>query len=481
MIKMVIFDLDDTLVDTSSFKELRELGQWTLLPQYLNTFQVLNHAKEAIDTLQDLNIHVAILTTSRTDYAKTILDHFSISPDTLYGYAELKSYENEYTSLKTGAICNLKYSYEYKSSELFFVGDSEKDYKACAESNVLFITHKSSHAWDVFRDSIFAVDSYMELINILSMSFNPCIFTNNHENFGEHIFFGKYFTDTYKTIDDGGHKYSFDAMHKRIVEIKNNKPKPLSNWLLFLDNIDLSPYFEGIDYVVRVLGSDELSIDINTITVNDILAYAIAKKLKAEYRYDILRKIDRNDKLHESGQGFDGRSSIISNKYIASNMQGKRVLVYDDLITTGATSVEVKRAISTEHVNNNTYFCSLGFTAPYTQEDYCQNIANTEFFACGTKINYNRVSLSLFYYLVKVLKKTDFIVNNGRSAYGIIDVRGMMILDKTDISFIFFNYNPKTSYFFRKDFATISDISTYGRFPNFVQPHIDLVLARLVA
>jgi len=462
LIKLVIFDLDDTLVDTSLFKVHRDNRDWGKVEEYLDKFEVMNDAKEAISILNSKGIQIAVLTSSNKDYAEKILNHFNLHYDYLYGFAELKKLEHDYTSLKTGGVCELKNICMISSEELLFVGDSDKDYKACVETNCLFVTHPKSEAYFTYKGTILSVSSYNELVSIAQCDREVKVYENTHENFGDYISFSAYLKDTNRPIELGNDsKYSFDAMHKRILEVKNDKKKPLINWISLFESIDLKAFFQEVNYVSRVLGSDELSISDKVITTRDLIAFYFAEKLGAEYLIDAFIKSKPNEKLSQSGRNYEGRKELLHGSYKAKNIKEGNMLVFDDIITTGTSMEEVKRAFLEENTNSQIDFVSIGFTDNYSDEKYIQNIVNAKYFHCGTRnldiTYYQRI---LFLYLVKVLRKIEYFKETEEAKYGLFDVRGITILGENK-HFIYFYQNLNNRKLIMKYFDNVDEMKEY--------------------
>ncbi|MFW2567863.1 NIF family HAD-type phosphatase [Aliarcobacter butzleri] len=407
MIKMAIFDLDDTLVDTSSFKEKRDNGEWDKLSLYINNFTIIGNAINAINKLIEKNVIIVIMTTSIRDYASKIILHFSIPCDHLYAYENLIQSSDTYTSLKTNSICSLKSYYHLQTNEVIFIGDSYRDYKACEETNTMFITHPNSQAHSDFGGKLISVNSYDELIeayDYLKDNSSHLVHQREHENFGNFTTFSNYLTDIYPIIPhQQNRKVSYDSMHKRVLDLKDRKIKSLINWLQLLHNMPLRTYFPNIQFVTRALGSSEIFIDKNNIEALDIITFCIAHNIGAEYKTDLLYKSSIHDKLSHSGQGFDGRKEIIDGKYTFSNNQIGNILVFDDIITTGATFSEIKRAITSVNTGINLQFCSIAQSLPYERKKYVENINNSNYFHCANE-SIETVKLYYAYLIYYILK-----------------------------------------------------------------------------
>jgi len=431
-IKLAIFDLDDTLINTSTFKSCRDKREWSKLDEYIDDFEEICNAKEAIDELKKNDIEIAIVTTSRTSYAKEVLKRFNIQYDQLFGSTELEKHYKDYTSSKTGTICKLKSEYGLKSSQILFIGDSYKDYKACEESNILFITHNNSEANKSFEGLLITLSSYLDLIPLIKEieEYSFGIIDGYNKNIGDFKTLSYYLTDIYKPIEssiytptedyentkheddeddpDPDIKFSYDAMHKRVKDLKKQNMKSVVNTINFLNKIKLKHHFPNIDYVVRALGSNELEYDKKSVQALDIIGFYIAKELKAEYKPEILTQQDTHDKFsHIKGLTYEERKEIIHGMYSCKDIDNKNVLLIDDVITTGATTEEIKRAIKEENPSSKIKLFSFAKSKKYTKDRYIKNIVNTKYFACAHSdfSDRNWYQCSLVHYLKQIIDK----------------------------------------------------------------------------
>ena len=87
----VIFDLDDTLVDTSELSHLRENRDWKECFKRIPETKMYDGLLEAITSLENLGIPIGIVTSSVSRYAKKVLDYHGIPYDTLIAYHDCDS------------------------------------------------------------------------------------------------------------------------------------------------------------------------------------------------------------------------------------------------------------------------------------------------------------------------------------------------------------------------------------------------------
>ncbi|MCG3655866.1 HAD hydrolase-like protein [Aliarcobacter butzleri] len=489
MIKMVIFDLDDTLVDSSCFEEYRIQKKWEKLDEEIHNFKILFDAKETIDFLKKEGLNVSLITTSpKNKYAKKVVEHFGIDIplENIYGFEDLKSVSN--LPIKTNTICEIKTKYGLSTDEMLFVGDSEKDFLACATTNIPFVSYRNSSASKFFDNKLLYIDSsYLELEKLIEdfKDSGFSIFKREHQYIGSFFTFSNYIKDIY---NDGNtfnieHKITYDCMHERIIELKNNSIKSAVNWLYFLSQQPLKEYFIDIDFVVRALGSSECIFDNNKITTLDLIGFYIASKTKAQYKPTLLIKNEANEKLHLSGKNRDGRKEIISGKYNSFlDEDNKSVLVIDDLLTTGATLEEIKRAIVEKNPTVKVNFSTIAETATYKKELYLENILNSRHFFCADDIfnrtkfsNFNSILAAYLYSSVSHVKKE--VHAKGKYITYIMDVHDIKVLNRKLNNFVYCSLVLDDENFILRDltkvefFDNLNDCKLYNnpKVPQFVK------------
>ena len=82
----IIFDLDQTLVDSSLAEDQRKRRDWSAVYSLIPKFTLYEGMREVLDTIAHNNINVCIVTTSPGAYAKRVLNHFGIQHNHLIDY-----------------------------------------------------------------------------------------------------------------------------------------------------------------------------------------------------------------------------------------------------------------------------------------------------------------------------------------------------------------------------------------------------------
>ncbi len=85
-IKAVIFDLDDTLVDTSLLRPFRDQRLWAKAVEQIGTTKLFPGIYELLSSLDEHSIPYAVVTTSISNYAWAVLKHHAIRCKELVAY-----------------------------------------------------------------------------------------------------------------------------------------------------------------------------------------------------------------------------------------------------------------------------------------------------------------------------------------------------------------------------------------------------------
>ncbi|EFC1435707.1 HAD family hydrolase [Escherichia coli] len=128
-VEAILFDLDNTLINTNSLQEYREsTNKQPLTDEQLSTTKLYPKTKTILDKLKQNNITLGIVTNSPRRYALDILEHHNIKDffDTIVTYNEVGP-----DGIKPSpkginlALSNLKLN-----SNILFIGDDAKDINA---------------------------------------------------------------------------------------------------------------------------------------------------------------------------------------------------------------------------------------------------------------------------------------------------------------------------------------------------------------
>jgi HAD superfamily hydrolase (TIGR01549 family) len=149
--RCVVFDLDDTLVDTRPLRHLREARKWRDAIQQAKSTTVFPGIPVLLEGLRSSGVRIAIVTTSVSAYAHAILRNHSITYDQLIAYHDAPpkpSAEGVIKILKTLGI---------PAEESVGIGDNISDLRAYRSAGIYAIGAGWSPVlaiadWDVVID-----------------------------------------------------------------------------------------------------------------------------------------------------------------------------------------------------------------------------------------------------------------------------------------------------------------------------------------
>ena len=128
----LILDLDQTLVDTSIAKPVRELRQWKAVYNLIPRFTVIKGAQALLDPSGKLPI--AIVTNSPCEYAQRVLEHFNLRYDLIIGWHD--------TSLHKPDPAPIVYALEklgVEAPNIWGLGDHPNDVIAYRAAGIRFV------------------------------------------------------------------------------------------------------------------------------------------------------------------------------------------------------------------------------------------------------------------------------------------------------------------------------------------------------
>ncbi len=86
MIRNIIFDLDQTLADTSSAELLRKQGNWQAVYKLIPTFSMYPSMDNILKLVKDSFIGIAVVSSSPSGYCQRVLNQIGIEPNALVCY-----------------------------------------------------------------------------------------------------------------------------------------------------------------------------------------------------------------------------------------------------------------------------------------------------------------------------------------------------------------------------------------------------------
>jgi len=92
-IKCIIFDLDQTLVDTSQLSRFRYNGDWNIVFNSIKTLKNNSSIDNLLSNLKNKGIKIGCITNAPKDYALKIIEHFHWSIDVVISYNDTKKHK----------------------------------------------------------------------------------------------------------------------------------------------------------------------------------------------------------------------------------------------------------------------------------------------------------------------------------------------------------------------------------------------------
>lgn len=129
--KGIIFDLDQTLVDTSISEIYRNQRNWGVVYSLIPKFKVYEGVEDVLAQIISTGIKTCIVTTGQRRYAQNVVNHFKISCEFIIDYSSaprIKPYPDQ--MLKALDLLNLK------SHEVISFGDRAIDIESSKSAGI---------------------------------------------------------------------------------------------------------------------------------------------------------------------------------------------------------------------------------------------------------------------------------------------------------------------------------------------------------
>ncbi|UEG50317.1 HAD family hydrolase [Ferruginibacter lapsinanis] len=165
MYKVIIFDLDQTLIDSSAIEALRANRRWPKVMQSLNLINQLEDLKKLVIKLHNASIKIGIVTNSPSTYAKGVLQHFGIPYDALVAFHDVSLRKPN-----PEAFNLIMKKLNVSSQDCLNVGDHDNDILAGQRANITSIGvkwHSNNYTFSTKPENIFLEPK--ELANFLNV------------------------------------------------------------------------------------------------------------------------------------------------------------------------------------------------------------------------------------------------------------------------------------------------------------------------
>lgn len=315
-IDTLIFDLDNTIVDTSQLKVHRDARDWRKCEELVSS-----HTRLIIDPSKlPANLKIGIVTNSPRNYAESILKHYKFPYDSLIAY-------HDCTPRKPDKAPMLKCLEQLNSSHLnaLCIGDNTIDIEAGNSAQIVTIgvswgdcskeLLQSSNVDHLAEDETKLYDIIRKRVN---SEFYP-LFVNQNDNKKNTYFLDKYYP--YSSTDKDVFRGSNSG---RILDVKEGKIDAIN---YYFDKINPKLNQNITICIVPSSDSEKTNSGIRKL----------ADKLISNNRLDAchcLKRVSTIDKLAHGGsrdiQIHLDSISVIDNHLI----DGKDILLLDDIFTT---------------------------------------------------------------------------------------------------------------------------------------------------
>ena len=372
MIKLIIFDLDLTIFNSSPLKDLMSNKKWDLVYKNIPNCKFYDNSIETIKYLRDNGIKVVIFTNSPKKYLLEVLEHGSIEVDYTISYHDVQNHkphpEGIYKTMQTFSLSN---------KEILYIGDSRLDYETAKNAKVSYFNVD----WGDMHESDFNTINYLNFIPTLQkFNFLSNIPQSESNNFQEQIEITgiKILKSELNKLFLGYYRHDKDNVKNKVLKFKDGDEETINQWLLVIkQHVDSFP---KIDYIVRALGHNEINaISSSLDSVGKLLEENIPF---SKYLPDLLSKKSTNNKL-TTMNAIDRKNTLSKQYFLNENLkefskQKKSFIIIDDVYTTGSTLKEITRAIRETSPNSIIYIFTLvqtkSFEDSYEIELHNQNL-----------------------------------------------------------------------------------------------------------
>lgn len=123
MIKFVIFDLDQTLVDSSCAEAERDNRNWANVYSKISEMYLFDGILDILEYLKENNIEYSIITNSPSNYCGKVINHFNLKPQFIISYHDVKKRKPNSEPMSLA----MEKFHSTSTSEFLNIGDNKND------------------------------------------------------------------------------------------------------------------------------------------------------------------------------------------------------------------------------------------------------------------------------------------------------------------------------------------------------------------
>ena len=185
----------------------------------------------------------------------------------------------------------------------------------------------------------------------------------------------------FKNFEDVAHLCYYnptrDTLSQKVIDFKDGVASAVGLWSAWALGEITKAGWGDFDFVIRSLSSGEL-VALPNAKPLDKLGNTLASGLSATYNPQILEKSGTTRPMHTIPTAVERRAEL-AGKYVLSggcpNLDGKKILVIDDVTTAGTTLDTVAQIIKSQYPNAILY----GFCLAQTNRDISNDSINHPF------------------------------------------------------------------------------------------------------
>jgi HAD superfamily hydrolase (TIGR01549 family) len=343
----IIFDLDETLLDTSTLRKDRTHRRWRQLAARLDEVQPYSDDRSRIQAadlparVKDMGFQIGVLTHSPRWYAERLLSAFGISHDALITGSDGYAPKPDPSSLR--AIAD---ELGVPIEDCVMIGDEATDIGAAQNAGTVSIgvawSRRAPQSWRRRWPDV-AIAKPDRLIDVLNNSgrcfpFAEAVLAGDHPlwHWGSLLRLGNgiYGAGHYYTQSDSRHPS--DALSRLIIKAKDDPDAAERVGELLAGLTDTPWKGMAVDLITSVPPKPDQTYD----RFGPVRA-AIAAASGTVERGDVLRQLfDDDDYKH---QRAEDRPARVNKRFASIALNNERVLLIDDVITSGGQAEECRR------------------------------------------------------------------------------------------------------------------------------------------